>query len=59
MILIDVVPALMKLTMRMVTVPVMILVKVSRSSYRSVRMNSYMAYSIIIIGVYGDSFLSV
>ena len=59
MILIDVVPALMKLTMKMVTVPVMISVKVSRSSYLSVRMNSYMAYSIIIIGVYGDSFLSV
>ena len=59
MILIVVVPALMKLTMKMVTVPVMISVKVSRSSYLSVRMNSYMAYSIIIIGVYGDSFLSV
>ena len=59
MILIDVVPALMKLTMKMVTVPVMISVKVSRSTYLSVRMNSYMAYSIIIIGIYGDSFLSV
>ena len=59
MILIVVVPALMKLTMKMVTVPVMISVKVSRSTYLSVRMNSTMAYSIIIIGIYGDSFLSV
>ena len=59
MILIVVVPALMKLTMRMVAMPVMISVKVSRSTYLSVRMNSTMAYSIIIIGIYGDSFLSV
>ena len=61
MILIVVVPALMKLTMKMVTVPVMISVKVSRSTYLSVRMNSSLAYStcIIIIGIYGDSFLSV
>ena len=59
MILIVVVPALMKLTMKMVTVPVMISVKVSRSTYLSLRMNSTLPYSIIIIGIYGDSFLSV
>ena len=59
MILIVGVPALMKLTMRMETVPVMISVKVSRSTYLSVRINSTLAYSIIIIGIYGDSLLSV